>query len=61
MTLPGLTPAPPLECLYTNDARRVAAWLAEHVPAEPCVLGFDVEVGNCSYKERFTSHEDDTG
>ena len=35
----------PLPVLYTNDPKMLNRWLVEHVPMEPCAIGFDTEVG----------------
>lgn len=33
-----------LPVVYTNDPKAVSRWIANHVPSEGCVLGFDLEV-----------------
>lgn len=33
----------PLPVLYTNDPKLLNKWLVEHVPMEPCAIGFDTE------------------
>jgi hypothetical protein len=33
-----------LPVVYTNDPKAVTRWIADHIPSEGCVLGFDLEV-----------------
>jgi len=33
-----------LPVLYTNDPYQLNQWLVEHVPMDPCCIGFDTEV-----------------
>lgn len=49
------TPSNPMEgstipVMYTNNPKSVYEWLSDHLPTDGCILGFDIEVSQHTFR-----------